>query len=213
MIFVIGHVKGGTGKSTLTVNLAEELNRRGFKVVIVEADPTVRTSTNWGDDRLRDDSLPPITVMIKYGDVSQAVAELDETYDFVLVDSAGKDSQELRTGMAAADALIVPQPPSNADLDALGELDLIVKKVRRVNPELAATIVLTRADTHPMIDDVSQTRVVINDEYPDFSVASTAIHERRAYRASLAAGRGVVLWKDYKAKAELQVLVNELIGA
>lgn len=40
--------------------------------------------------------------------------------------------------MAAADALIVPQPPSNADLDALGELDLIVKKVRKVNPELAA---------------------------------------------------------------------------
>lgn len=211
MIFVVGHLKGGTGKSTLTVNLAEELHRRDFKVVIVEADPTVRTSTNWGEDRQRDESLDPITVMIKYGDVSQAVAELDQTYDFVLIDAAGKDSPELRTGMAAADALIVPQPPSNADLDTLDALDQIVKKVRRVNPGLAATVVLSRADTHPMIDDVSQTRTVLND-YPDFNVASTVIHERRAYRAALAAGRGVVKWKDYKAKAEIQVLVTELIG-
>lgn len=211
MILVIGHLKGGTGKSTLTVNLAEELHRRDFKVVIVEADPTVRTSTNWGEDRLKDNSLAPITVMIKYGDVSQAVAELDGTYDFVLIDAAGKDSPELRTGMAAADALIVPQPPSNADLDTLDALDQIVKKVRRVNPDLAATIVLSRADTHPMIDDVSQTRAVLND-YPGFAVASTVIHERRAYRTALAAGRGVVQWKDYKAKAEIQVLVTELIG-
>lgn len=211
MIFVVGHLKGGTGKSTLTVNLAEELHGRDFKVVIVEADPTVRTSTNWGEDRLRDESLNPITVMIKYGDVSQAVAELDQTYDFVLIDAAGKDSPELRTGMAAADALIVPQPPSNADLDTLDALDQIVKKVRRVNPGLATTVVLSRADTHPMIDDVSQTRAVLND-YPDFSVASTVVHERRAYRAALAAGRGVVKWKDYKAKAEIQVLVTELIG-
>src|SRR5699024_12688360 len=123
MILVNGHIKGGVGKSTQTVNIAEELHARGYKVVIVEADPTIRTSTNWGEDRSADDALKPITVMIKYGDVSQAVTELDQTYDFVLVDAAGKDSTELRTAMAAADALLVPQPPSNADLDSLNELD------------------------------------------------------------------------------------------
>lgn len=212
MILVNGHIKGGVGKSTQAVNIAEELNARGYKVVIVEADPTIRTSTNWGEDRSADDALKPITVMIKYGDVSQAVTELDQTYDFVLVDAAGKDSTELRTAMAAADALIVPQPPSNADLDSLNELDDIVKKVRRVNPDLTTTIVISRADTHPFIDDATQTRALLHSEYPDFNVASTVIHERRAYRAALAAGRGVVKWKDHKAKAEMQVLVTELIG-
>ena len=51
MLIVIGHHKGGVGKSTLTVNLAAELQRRGQRVCIVEADPTVHTTSNWAADR------------------------------------------------------------------------------------------------------------------------------------------------------------------
>ena len=51
MIIVFGHQKGGTGKSTLTVNMAVELQRQGKDVLLVDADPTIRTTSNFTTDR------------------------------------------------------------------------------------------------------------------------------------------------------------------
>ena len=51
MIIAIGNQKGGVGKSTLATNLAVSYRHAGLSVIIVEADPSVRTVSLWGQDR------------------------------------------------------------------------------------------------------------------------------------------------------------------
>ena len=47
MIITIGSHKGGTGKSTLAVNLAAIYQAAGHRVIVIEADPSVSTSSTW----------------------------------------------------------------------------------------------------------------------------------------------------------------------
>ena len=48
MIIIVGHEKGGVGKSQIAINLAAYLqNRLNKKVVLVDTD-TQRTSSKWG---------------------------------------------------------------------------------------------------------------------------------------------------------------------
>ena len=48
MIVAVGNQKGGVGKSTLTMNLAVSYQNQGLDVIVVEADPSVRTVSQWG---------------------------------------------------------------------------------------------------------------------------------------------------------------------
>ena len=46
MILLIGGEKGGTGKSTISTNIAVTLAHKGHEIVIVDCDPQ-GTSTKW----------------------------------------------------------------------------------------------------------------------------------------------------------------------
>ena len=65
MIITIGSHKGGTGKSTLAVNLAVIYQRAGHRVIVIEADPSVSTSSMWAARREAHDDLAPVTVLRK----------------------------------------------------------------------------------------------------------------------------------------------------
>lgn len=45
MIITIGSHKGGTGKSTLSTNLAVAYQSTGHRVIVIEADPSVSTTS------------------------------------------------------------------------------------------------------------------------------------------------------------------------
>lgn len=47
MIITIGSHKGGTGKSTLSTNLAVAYQSTGHRVIVIEADPSVSTTSTW----------------------------------------------------------------------------------------------------------------------------------------------------------------------
>ena len=96
MIIVVGNHKGGTSKSTLAVNLAVEYQHKGRKVIILETDPTVSTASQWAADR-KNTTREPITTVRKTGRLGSTIDDLAATYDIVIIDTAGKDSTELRS--------------------------------------------------------------------------------------------------------------------
>lgn len=210
MIATIGSLKGGVGKSTVTVNIAVELTRLGKNVMVVDADP-IGTTSNWISDReQRSPDQAPIIGIQKQGNVRATLQDLAKSYDVVLVDVGGYDSQEMRTAATTSDLLIVPMKPSSVDLDVLPKFVALLEQFKDFNPELSIGGMFTQAPTHPASRKVTDSKEILTD-YPEIAMFDTTFFQRSAYMDVMPLGRGVVEWSDSKAKAEVQVFVQELI--
>lgn len=207
MILLIGSQKGGCGKSTLAVNLAVELSRLGKDVVLVDADRQGTTS-RWAQDRAETDR-PAVHCVAQFDNIRPSLLDLAGRYDIVIVDAAGRDSRELRTGMAAADILLTPFRPSQPDLDTLPHLVEVATAAKDLNPSLTCLAVLTLSPSNPHVHEAQDARLYLN-EYPEFQLCKSIIRDRKAYRDAIGEGLGVVEWRDSKAAAEIQLLVKEI---
>lgn len=210
MIILFGSQKGGCGKSTTAVNFCAVLARSGHDVVLVDADRQ-STSANWAADRAQEVDLPAVHCVQRYDNIRETLIDLATRYEFVVVDAAGRDSRELRTGMTAAHVLIVPFRPSQPDLDTLPALSEIIVQARDLNPGLRVLGLLTMAPTNPSITELADAKSVLA-EYPEIKLLRTYISDRKAYRDGMSEGRGVVEMANGKAAGEIEVLVSEVLS-
>lgn len=207
MIIVVGNQKGGVGKSTLTVNLAVTWQQAGKSVVIVEADPSVFTVSTWADDR-EEASLPPILTVKKTGKLKEALRNLDQQYEVVLVDLPGKDSPEMRSALLAADLFLIPSQPTQADIDATINLAPIVEAVGEYNEEMKTAVVINRLTTHARSTELADATEALGQAFE--TIFPQAVYDRKAFRSSLSEGKSVVEGADEKAAAEIQNLVRNI---
>jgi len=208
MIILIGSQKGGCGKSTTAVNICAALSCNGHDVVLVDADRQ-STAANWAMDRADNDQLSVVHCVQKYENIRETLLDLDKRYEFVVVDAAGRDSRELRTGMTAAHILLVPFRPSQPDLDTLPKLSEIIMQARDLNPELKVLGLLTMAPTNPVVNEAAQAREYLAD-YPEINLLQTVVRDRKIYRDAMSDGLGVVEMDNEKATAEISSLVEEM---
>jgi chromosome partitioning protein len=209
MIILIGSQKGGCGKSTTAVNMSAELAGRGHDVVLVDADRQC-TSANWAMDRVENPVLAKVHCVQKYENIRDTLLDLDKRYEYVIVDAAGRDSRELRTGMTAAHILIVPFRPSQPDLDTLPNMQEIIIQAKDLNPDLKVYGLITMAPTNPIIREEADARECLID-YPEIKLLSTMIRDRKVYRDAMSDGFSVVEMDNPKAKAEIKKLIEEIL--
>ena len=106
---LIANPKGGSGKTTLTVNVAGYLANRGQRVAILDLDRQ-QSATRWL--ALRPDNLPPIRILESKKDEAQRS-------DWLVIDSpAALHGKNLAHAIKLASKIIVPVAPSLFDLQA-----------------------------------------------------------------------------------------------
>ena len=210
MIILIGSQKGGCGKSTTSVNISAELAGRGHDVVLVDSDRQC-TAANWAMDRVENPALAKVHCVQKYENIRDTLLDLDKRYEYVIVDAAGRDSRELRTGMTGAHILVVPFRPSQPDLDTLPNMQEIIIQAKDLNPGLKVYGLITMAPTNPIIHEEADARECLND-YPEIKLLSTMIRDRKVYRDAMSDGLGVVEMDNLKAKMEIKKLVEEILN-
>ena len=147
-LIVLGNEKGGSGKSTTAVHIAVALAHDGAKVGVVDLDSRQRTVARYLENRAafakkRDLTLvqPEVAVIADdvdgnaagRADVAALATRLDQWagYDFVVVDTPGRDSAMGRAALARADTLVTPMNDSFVDFDLIGQVDPETYKVRR----------------------------------------------------------------------------------
>jgi len=209
MIILIGSQKGGCGKSTTAVNLCSELACNNKDVVLVDADRQC-TAANWALDRAQNPELPTVHCVQKYENIRDTLLDLDKRYEYVVVDAAGRDSRELRTGMTAAHTLIVPFRPSQPDLDTLPRLQEIIVQARDLNPKLKVYGLLTMTPTNPQIQEKREAQDYLSD-FPEFELLQSSLCDRKVYRDAMSEGVGVVEMNNKKAQSEVQALRAEIL--
>jgi chromosome partitioning protein len=210
MIVLVGSQKGGPGKTTVAVNLAVQYARQGKDVCLVDADPQ-RSAARWHADREEQGHQPVMACVEKIGSIHQTLQDLATRYDVVIVDVAGKDSKEMRTGMTAADQLVVVVRPSQFDLDTLGHMSEVIDQAKDYNPHLDVRGLITQAPANPSVTERTDAGEYLAD-FPAIRPLETVIYERKAYRDVVGEGLGVVEWNNPKAKAEIEELAAELMG-
>jgi len=144
-ITAVVNLKGGVGKSTLTVSLGIALWQEGRRVLLVDADPqgTLRT---WAARAAARDLEGPPVVAIEGRALRRDLPMVAEGFDVVLVDTPPRLGLEARSAMMAADALLLPVTPGAADVWALEETLGVYGEARALRPELGAHVVLNRCD-------------------------------------------------------------------
>lgn len=208
MIILIGSQKGGVGKSTLAVNIAGELAQRGGDVVLVDADPQLSAAT-WHQYRQEVEALTPVHCVSAKGHITKTLQDLQNRYQHVVVDVAGRDAAELRSGMVAADLLVAPMRPSQFDLDTIPHLSEVFSAAQAFNQTLRGLLVLNLCPVLPTIKEADLAEQFLAD-IDTFQVAKVRLHERKAFRDAVSQGRCVAEWRDQKASQEIQWLVNEI---
>ena len=196
MLYVLGGEKGGTGKTALAVNLSVCLAIRGRDVLLVDADPQ-RSSAKWAAKRAAATSdaavkVPRVNWAELTGEIFEALLDLRQRYQDVVVDVGGTDQPELRYALAAADRLYSPMVPSHCDLETARELHDLVKIVQGMgNHALRAYVVLNKCPTHAHDDEVTEAREELID-FPLLGLAKTTIAYRKPWRTAYKLRVGVV---------------------
>jgi len=129
--------------STLACHLAAEWSGRGRRVLLVDTDPQA-TSLTWGEARAELGKDAP-TVIPTGDNVRQAVSELAQNFDVVIIDTAGRQSKRLVGSLALSDVALLPCPPSGPDIWALAGSIETVAEVQEVCPKLRAGLVVNGA--------------------------------------------------------------------
>ncbi len=204
MIILFGGEKGGTGKTTLSVNSAVERMRQERDVLLICADKQ-GSAAAWCAIGLRDTELPRITCVSLYGDgLAEQVLRLARRFDDVVIDTGGRDSPELRSAMTVADRLITPVQTSQFDYFAMAATNSILPAARALNRKLDACIVINRAPTHACSNEARTLRDDLA-EFAEYRLFDTQIHERRAYRRIAESGSSISELSPRDEKAEFEV--------
>ena len=216
MIILIGGKKGGSGKSTITMNLASELARQKKDVMIVDTDRQSSTA-EWATERIRNQStLPEIFCVQKYNEIHTTLLDLNKRYEYVLVDTAGRDAPELRSAMIVANKLLIPVRPSQLDLNTIPDMQKIIQESKLVNPNLLTLAVLSMAPTNPIVNEAKEAQEFLA-EFPSITLLKTIVRDRKIYRDAVSEGLGVVEIDKTnesarKAKKEIQDLAKEIFN-
>jgi chromosome partitioning protein len=204
--------KGGSGKTTLTMQLAGTLGKRGLKVLVVDADPQ-GTAIRWAATAPDDTPFPAAVMGLSAagGKVHREVAKFTTDYQFILVDCPpAMESPAPQSALLIADLALIPVIPSPLDVwSALGIRQLI-ETIRDVNDDLQTRLVINALDPR-----TSLAKEVV-DILPDFDMVrmNTLLHHRIAYRQSAVLGSTVHVLGRRAAAAikEVEELADELLS-
>ena len=142
-VIVLGNEKGGSGKSTTAMHVAVALLQAGQRVATIDLDSRQKSFTHYVENRrdwanragIKLDHPRHFCVARGFGlrldeiesqefaAFADAIGAVEQTHDFVVIDTPGADSYLMRLAHSMADTLITPLNDSFVDFDVLGMVD------------------------------------------------------------------------------------------
>lgn len=200
----IGNEKGGTGKSTITANLAVEAVRDGLKVLVIDAD-IQQSSLDFRGIRADKEDLPQFqAVSITKNTIHRDIQSFT-AFGLILIDAGGRDTAVFRSAILAADLLLIPVLPSQYDIWATqGTIEALEQA--RTFKDIDARFILNQVILNTTVAKEAL------EALQAFSVPllSTRLYARVAYKQSIGEGKGVTEYENGKAAAEVQALYEEV---
>lgn len=201
-VITIAQQKGGSGKTTLAVNLAVNLMRQGQRVALLDTDPQGSLG-RWfmtRRDRLGDPGMD-LSTASAWG-VGYECEKLRKANDIVIIDTPPKVDADLRPALREADLVLIPVASSHVDLWATdGVLDLIAREGRQ------ALVVLNRMKPGTRLgEEVAAAASALA------AVATARLGQRVTFAETLGQGLAVAEAGRSAAATEVEALTAEILA-
>lgn len=210
-IIAVTNQKGGSGKTTLTMTLAGTMARRGYRVLVVDADAQ-GTATQYA--AAAPDDMPfPVTVsgLAAAGDkIHREIRKQLDSHDIILIDCPpAVDAVTPQSALLVADLALIPMIPSPADLWAAAGTRQLVERISAINEALTARLVANSCQPQARLTQLVMERLA------DFGVPllNARLHNRTAFRQAMALGVPIhALGSEARqAIAEADALTDEVL--
>lgn len=152
-VIAVGNEKGGSGKSTTAMHLAIALLKSGYSVATVDLDGRQLSLTRYVENRKRWARASRISLPVpdhfhvpparretitdaeseEFRALTDGLAAVEQTHEFVVIDTPGSDTFLSRLAHRIADTLVTPMNDSFIDFDVLGRIDPVSFEVLEIS--------------------------------------------------------------------------------
>lgn len=202
MIISILNQKGGTGKTTLAVNITREYTTRGVKALLVDSD-SQGSAQRWhersGGDLIDMTCLPMTTL-------DKDIMKFSGSYERIVIDGVPRISPVTIAAIKCADVILIPVQPSPYDIWATEDLVRNVKdRIEMTDGKTKAAFIVSRKIKRTNIG-----RDIYNELLSlGLPVFENGTHQQVEYATSVERGVTVVESK-LNAYKEISLIVDEL---
>lgn len=208
-VFSVANQKGGTGKTTLSMNLAAGLSLRG-RTLIIDADPQ-GSAGQWAG--VSSDERPfPVAVISIASNLAREVGRMREDYQYLVIDCPPTlETGVAQSAMSISDKVFIPVLPSPVDLWASVRLADAIEQVKIYNSELKAYILINQLEPRTaMSKGMSQALAEF-----DIPALQSCLRRRAVYRNSALDGMSVYCMgkRGKPAVQEMEFLIEEILAS
>lgn len=203
-VIAILNQKGGSGKTTIAINLAHALHRTGKKVLLVDSDPQ-GSARDWNEENAGE--LIPV-VGLDRETLPKDLQSIGMGYDWVVIDGAPQIAKLSAAAVKAADMVIIPCQPSPYDIWAAADLVDVIKARQDVtNGKPVAAFVVSRA-----IKNTKLGKEILDAlEGYGLPVFKSSTTQRVAYPTTAAEGKTVFVESESEAAKEINAVMDEMM--
>lgn len=207
MVFSVANQKGGSGKTTLAMNFAAGLAKRG-RTLVIDADPQ-GSAGQWSG--LAPENRPfPVSVIAVAGNLTHEVQRFRQDYQYVVIDCPPTlETDNTQKAMLASDTVLVPVLPSPIDLWASVRLANTIEQIKQIKPELKAHLVINQLEPRSALSRAMQQALA---EF-DIPALNNSVRRRAIYRNVAVDGGSVFCTgkQGHAAASEIEAIIEEVM--
>jgi chromosome partitioning protein len=199
-VIAVLNQKGGSGKTTISTNLASAFHRSKKDVLLIDSDPQGSSYDWWSAKEDHPIDVHPVNKPI----IEKVIKDIRKR-DIVIIDGAPQADSLSISAMKAANLVLIPVTPSAYDIWGTEALvKLVQDRISITNGQLKAAFVISRAIKGTKIgNDVVD--VLRGYELP---ILNGRTHQRVIYPSSAAIGNSVF---DENPQGEAAQEINQIM--
>ena len=210
MVYTVGGIKGGSGKTTIATNLTVFLLQQGRDVILIDADDQESATdfTSFRHQTLAGE-IGYTAVKVTGRELNAQVLRLAAKCDDVVIDTGGRDTVSQRSALTASQIYLVPFAPRSLDIWTLRKVENLIAEVAPFNPALRCLTFINKADARGTYREEAAELLRVSEH---LTFLEAAVGNRISFANAAAAGLGAMEVRpmDEKAIGEINDLFTSV---
>jgi chromosome partitioning protein len=173
--------KGGVGKSTGAVHAADRFTRKGYSVILVDADGQ-QSSSQWTTELKESYPKHKLSTLsiTNPEDLFDKLPKLAQECDVVIVDGPAKSNEITKAILARCHLALIPCRESIVELRSSNDIVRLIRQVRELRGEFPkAAIYMTQVKSGTVL--LKEAQEVLSED-PDIPLLKTIIYDRQVFK-------------------------------